>query len=209
MNILLADDHALFRDGFSMIISSTVAESEIFPANSWAEALSMIKQQPFDIPLLDLFMPGARPWHEELATFMAQATDLPVCIVSASNNQTHIDQVFKLGVKGYINKTSGASEVQTALSKIVRGGRYVPRPKWQSLPSTVETANLKLTWRQREILILIAEGNSNKRIGLHLDITESTVKRHVYNLFKALNANSRIEAIQIAKSQGILTNSET
>lgn len=206
MNILLADDHALFRDGFSMIISATFSESEIFSANNWEETLSLVKQQPFDIALLDLFMPGARPWHQELATFISIAPDLPVCIVSASNNQTHIEQVFKLGVKGYINKTSGVSEVQRALSKIVNGGHYMPRSKWQSLPTAAGTANLKLTWRQKEILVLIAEGNSNKQIGLLLDITESTVKRHVYNLFNALNANSRIEAIQIAKRQGLLSN---
>lgn len=204
MKFLLVDDHALFRDGLTMIINSTFAESKVVHASNWQEALSITKQQRFDIALLDLFMPGEKPWYEELSTFISLSPDLPICIVSASNNQTHVKQVFKLGAKGYIQKTSGASEVQMALAKVVNGGNYIPKPKWQTLPTLAGRKDFKLTWRQKEILMLIAEGNSNKSIGRLLDITESTVKRHVYNLFKTLDAKNRVDAIQIAKNLNIL-----
>lgn len=203
MKLLLADDHTLFREGFSMIISSTVIEAEVFPADNWNEAISLVKEHPFDIALLDLFMPGNMSWQEELSAFISCAPNVPVCIVSSSNNQSHINQAFKLGVKAYIRKTSGASEVKKALSSVIKGGRYLD---WKNAPQAIETANLSLTRREKEILMLIADGNSNKQIGIQLDITESTVKRHVYNLFKALGAKSRIDAIQIAKNQNLLTN---
>ena len=189
-----------------MIISSTIAGSEIFPANDWDEALAMVNKQDFDIALLDLFMPGMRSWEEELSAFISAAPRVPVCIVSSSNNQSNIRQAFKLGVKGYIRKTSGAVEVRNALSRVLKGDRYIPSSIWNGLPQANETASLKLTWRQKEILMLIAEGSSNKQIGALLDITESTVKRHVYNLFKALDAKNRIDAVQIAKDRGLLLN---
>lgn len=204
MKLLLADDHALFRDGFSMIISSTVSGSEIIPANNWSEARILVKKQYFDIALLDLFMPGTMPWQEELSAFISSVPHVPVCIVSSSNNQSHIKQAFKLGVKGYIRKTSDASEVKDALSRVINGERYVPSSEWKSLPQATGTASLQLTQRQKEILMLVAEGDSNKQIGITLEITESTVKRHVYNLFKALDAKNRTEAVQIAKSRSLL-----
>lgn len=203
MKILLADDHTLFRDGFSMIISATTIDAEIYSADNWNEALSLIQKQSFDIALLDLFMPGNKPWQQELSTFMSHASNVPVCIVSASNNQSHINQAFKLGVKGYIRKTSGASEVKRALSSVLNGGHYRDW-KISPTPESIKTADLKLTRRQKEILMLIADGNSNKQISLLLSISESTVKRHVYDLFKALGAKNRVDAVQIAKKQHLL-----
>ena len=206
MKLLLADDHALFREGFSMIIKSRVSESEIVTASNWKEAFLQVDDGQFDIALLDLFMPGTKPWNEELSAFIAFAPKVPVCIVSSSNNQTHIKQAFKLGVKGYIPKTSEASDINSALCKVLSGGIYSPTYDWQNLDPETETASLKLTRRQKEILILITEGNSNKQIGMLLDISEGTVKRHVYDLFQSLGAKSRIDAIQIAKSHGLVFN---
>jgi len=208
MKLLLADDHTLFREGFSMIISSTATESKISLAASWGEAQAMVKKQDFDIAFLDLFMPGAKPWDEELSAFISSAPRVAVCIVSSSNNQSHVRQAFKLGAKGYIRKTSDVSEVRHALSRLISGDRYIPSSNWRGMPQaqTSSTASFKLTWRQREILMLITEGNSNKEIATILDITESTVKRHVYNLFKALDAKNRMSAMKIAKSRGLLLN---
>lgn len=185
-----------------MIISSTVIDAEVFAADNWNEALSLVKEQQFDIALLDLFMPGTKPWQEELSAFISSAPNVPVCIVSSSNNQSHISQAFKLGVKAYIRKTSGAAEVKKALSRVINGESYLD---WKNFPQVTETASLRLTRRQKEILMMISDGSSNKQIGILLDITEGTVKRHVYNLFKALGAKSRIDAIQIAKNQNLLT----
>lgn len=189
-----------------MIISATVKESEICLAKDWGEALSLVNVRQFDIALLDLFMPAAtRSWQEALAEFISVAPNVPVCIVSTSNNQFYMQQALKLGAKGYIRKNYGAFEVRNALYRIKNGGRYTPKVDDQSLQPADEASDLKLTWRQKEILMLIAEGKSNKQIGERLDITEGTVKRHVYNLFQVLNAKNRIDALHIAKNQGLLT----
>ena len=189
-----------------MIIKSKIIESKLYTASNWKEALSQVENQPIDIALLDLFMPGSKPWNEELSAFLSCAPQVPVCIVSSSNNQSHIKQAFKLGAKGYIRKTSGAAEVKNALYKVLNGGSHFPSSDWQSFHPATETASLKLTSRQKEILILITEGNSNKQIGELLDIAEGTVKRHVYNLFRSLGAKNRIDAIQVAKSHGLVLN---
>lgn len=187
-----------------MIINATLDETEIYPASSWSEAIALVKQQHFDVALLDLFMPGANPWQKELSDFLLFSSNAPVCIVSSSNNESHIKQAFKLGVKGYLRKSSSATEVKDALSKVVSGGRYLPRSEEKHFRSATKTALLELTWRQKEILLLINDGNSNKQVGMLLNITEGTVKRHVYNLFKALGAKNRVDAIQIAKQHGLL-----
>lgn len=204
MRILIADDHALFRDGLSMIINSTIPDTKILPANDWNEASTLAKQQPFDIALLDLFMPSDNTWELELSNFISQNPHIPTCIISSSNNKAHIKQAFNLGAKGYIQKTSGMQEINSALTKITNGGHYTPRSNWQRFAPEDETANLKLTWRQKEILMLMAEGSSNKQIGLVLEISESTVKRHVYNLFRALGAKNRVDAVRIAETGGLL-----
>ena len=186
-----------------MLITSKINDATIFVASDWKEALALVEQQNIDIAFLDLFMPGTRPWEEELSTFLSTAPKIPVCIVSSSNNHSHIKQAFKLGVKGYVNKTSGAAEIYLALTKILNGGIYMPS-EWKSIHPTMGTASLKLTPRQKEILILITDGNSNKQIGTLLNIAEGTVKRHVYNLFQALGAKSRIDAIKIAKNHSLV-----
>jgi len=204
MKLLIADDHTLFRDGLSMIITSTIPDAKILPANDWNEASTFAKQQPFDVALLDLFMPSDNSWEWELSNFISLNPLIPTCIISSSNNKAHIKQAFNLGVKGFIKKTSGMQELNSALTRITNGGQYVPRSNWQRFAPEDETANLTLTWRQKEILMLVAEGSTNKQIGMVLEITESTVKRHVYNLFQSLGAKNRVDAVRIAKTMGLL-----
>lgn len=204
MEILLADDHALFRQGFDMIIKSTFPTSNIHHANNWKDTQAMPKQHHFDLALLDLFMPGEGNWEDELSKFVSHSSNLSTCIVSASTSQSHIQTAFNLGVRGFIQKTAEIIEIQEALRKLHRGKQYIPDSTWKPHRSSPSIGGVKITARQKEVLTLISEGRSNKEISLKLDMAESTVKRHAYNLFKLLNAKNRVDAVKIAQKKGIL-----
>jgi DNA-binding NarL/FixJ family response regulator len=202
MKILLADDHTLFREGMEMIIKNVLPTTQIISAKNWYETHHCIKNEQFDIALVDLFMPRDQSWEEELATILKYAPDLAVCIISASTVHSHVQTALRLGARGFIHKTSGIVEIQQALLQIQQGHYYLPDVHQKN--SHTEASIGKITHRQREVLALLIDGKSNKEIGLRLDIAETTVKRHVYNIFQTLKVNNRINLSKLVKEQGIL-----
>lgn len=201
MQLLIADDHALFREGLSMIIEGLFPNGCIHQNSSWEEAHQTIQLYQFDLVLLDIFMPRQQSWEEELSSLVQQYPTLPICIISASSEKEHIQTVFNMGVKGYICKIAEVTEITTALLKISQGGNYFP-------PHISDDKNqhYPLTLRQQEILNLMAIGKCNKLIARQLYLTENTVKRHIYNICQILNTHNRVEAIEIARKQGLLPN---
>lgn len=202
MNILLADDHALFRQGLCMIVEEIFLTCCITQCCCWEEVHQTISFHSFDLILLDIFMPKKHIWKEELKQLVQQNPDTPICIISASSEIEHIQTAFQLGVKGYICKTTEPSEMMNALLKISQGNIYFP-PQLQPFSNKIVSI---LTLRQQEILKLVAKGKSNKLIARQLHLSESTVKRHIYNICQILNTRNRIEAIEAARQQGLLSN---
>ncbi|WP_020394845.1 response regulator transcription factor [Thiolinea disciformis] len=207
MRLLLADDHGLFREGFALVIQTLFPSVETTQVASWQTLQNTLNQQSFDLIILDLFMPGRHSWEKELTLLMTQQDPpIPICIISASNSRHDIQMAFEIGVQGYISKVSEIDEVKTALSKIMSGQVYVPPSLWSSNSSLKVVGGASLiTKRQQEVLGLLATGKSNRQIATRLGLSESTVKRHVYNIFKVLEANNRVEAIDCARQRGILT----
>ncbi len=201
MKILLADDHALFREGMKMIIQRVLPNAEITSADSWQQVHNHIQYAQFDIALLDLFMPRINSWEQELTQLINNKPTLPVCIITASNVHSHIKQALNIGVKGFIHKTLGIEEIQTALLNLQQGLYYTPT-LYHKNSSNIN----KLTNRQKEVLALLVKGQSNKVIASNLLITETTVKRHVYNIYQLLGAKNRVEVGKIVDDQGLLFN---
>jgi DNA-binding NarL/FixJ family response regulator len=208
LNILLADDHTLFRDSLKIVLKMTFPDSKVTAVGNWHEARGSAQAEYFDLLLLDLIMPGADDgqWEPELAGLMA-APYGAACIISASDNRAHIRTAFKLGVSGYICKTFPLEQTQHALRMVSSGVNYLPEqlfwdpPKTERLPGDT---GKKITWRQREVLELLAAGNCNKNIARKLKLSESTIKRHAYNLYRTLGAKNRTDAIRIGRQQGLL-----
>ncbi len=205
VKILLADDHTLFRESLAVVLGDTFANSVVTSLGSWAEVLTHTHDNYYDLLLLDLFMPsiGSKCWKSSLA----QVLDHPigaVCIISASNNRTHIQSAFQAGVNGYICKTATLKQMKKALRIVASGKTYLPNRVWQGSPNAENNSiTAKLTWRQREVLELLVEGDSNKLIARKLGLTESTVKTHVFNVYRALGAKNRVDMTKIARSHNI------
>ena len=209
VKILLADDHALFRDSLCLALKTIFPECTIVCVGSWREANAQVGNKYFDLLLLDLLMPGNHDcWESGLIQVMRHPYGA-ICIISSSNNRAHIRQAFELGVNGYICKTLTLAQMEVALQKISQGRNYLPQQLISSSTNPITYAQRKrdktITQRQREILELLAAGDSNRVIAEKLELTESTIKRHIYNLYKILGAKSRTDAIRIGRRHRLLT----
>lgn len=213
MRILLADDHALFREGMKHILSELDEIKEIVEADSYTQAIQVIDAGPaFDLALVDLAMPGLDNFSG-LEAVCEKIGEAPVVVVSAMEGGSEIRQAMDCGASGYIPKTLDSNVVVSALKLVFSGGVYLPpnvlngddsdsRPRGRGRSGG---GKARLTPRQHDVLDLMAKGFSNKEIARKLDLAEGTVKLHVTALLKALEANNRTQAVIKAASLGLTT----
>ena len=218
MRILLGDDHALFRDGLRLQLRDLDPDVEILDAADFDQLLAIVAEQgALDLALVDLSMPGM-DWRLALRRLNERFPDLPVVVVSASDNHSDILQALDSGAAGFIPKSSSGSVMLRALQLVFSGGTYVPpevlrRVSTPRAPSSsAEEGGLErqpslLTPRQVEVLRLLAEGQSNKEIAAVLDLSDGTVKLHVTAILKALGVNNRTRAVLAAARLGLLPSS--
>lgn len=218
MYILIADDHELFRDGLRHVLTQLDASVTIFEASDYPGAVALAESEPrINIVLLDLSMPGL-PWNEGLQTLRQKLPhEVPIIVLSASDDRRHVLQAVNLGAAGFIPKTSSSRVMLSALKLVLSGGVYLPPALLdQSSEHGYSDGGLGgqdgaasfLTPRQREVLVLLGQGKSNKEIARVLQLAEGTVKLHVTAILKALNVNNRTRAV-VAASQLGLTSGET
>lgn len=214
MKILLADDHALFREGMKHILNGLEEVGEIVEADSYTQAIEILDSgQVVDLALVDLAMPGLDGFAG-LTAVCEKSGDAPVVVVSAMEGGREIRQAMDCGASGYIPKTLDSNVVVSALKLVFSGGVYLPPNLLESDPverpyvnrsggGHVSGDKARLTPRQFDVLQLMAQGFSNKEIAGRLELAEGTVKLHVTALLKALDANNRTQAVIKAASMGL------
>lgn len=203
MKVLLADDHAMFREGLMLLMRNQFPHIEWYQANSWYEVHRVLARNTIALALVDLNMPGQMPWPDEIRQVSQQFPALPLCILSATTAPEVIQSAFRLGIKGYIPKLVDTEELQYAIALILSGKTYLPNQIWET-PTANDYDKAVLTQRQCAIIRLLAQGHSNKQIAAMLELTEGTVKRHVYNIFQILAVSNRVEAIKHARQRGLI-----
>lgn len=211
MKILIADDHALFRDGLSMHLEQIAPRAVISQAGNFSQAVKILEAEPqIDLIIIDLDMPDMK-WEEGLAQLKAKAPGARFIVISASEDNRNIKKALELGISGYIPKRSETKVLTSALKLILDGGTYLP-------PSILEHANAglfgdsnegktkgkTLTPRQSEVLSYVAEGMSNKQIAYKMGVSEATVKLHINALLRAVGATNRTQAVIIAQKMGLI-----
>ena len=205
LKILLADDHALFRESLSLALARlSDDEPEILQAEHGEQAISLAQDHDLDLILLDLDMPGINGLNAIQALLDTQP-DTPIVMISAHEEVHVINKALAKGVKGFIPKTTPADVTLSALRLVLSGGTYLP-PQLiqQTLIETSEVDKNLLTPRQVEVLKLLQKGVQNKNIAHQLDLSPSTVKVHIRRIFTTLGARNRTEAVNIAIEKGIL-----
>ena len=213
MEVLIADDHELVRKGLRLLVQRIEPNSIIFEAGNFTELKKEInKQHNWELLIIDISMPGSnRLQGIEIA--LSNSSQAPVVIISASEEPEVIREALKLGVKGFLTKSSSADIMEQAIKLVMAGGRYIPD---SALDLTFEDYvcsknknhgffNIPgLTKRQSDVALLLTKGKANKEIGRDLDISEATVRTHMTAIFKILEVNNRTQAV-LAINQFITT----
>lgn len=203
VQVLLIDDHPLFRSGIGSVIDELSAAVQITEASSCEEALALIARgADFGLILLDLNLP-AMDGMTGLAKLRDATPATPVVVLSASEDSRKIKQAIGAGAKGYIPKSAGREIILNALRLVLSGGVYLPINIMES-PAPYSTDAEQLTPRQREVLVWLVRGKSNKEIADLLGMAENTVRVHVAAILRHLDVKNRTEAGFAAISRGLI-----
>lgn len=197
---LIADDHGVVRRGLADLVKHKLGFGKILEAENFDEALAHIEDESLALALIDLGMPGLSE-PKEMARIRNIRPDLPVAVISGSDDRQDMLECLAAGVHGYLVKNLEDEELIVALTQIMSGQIYAP-PELAETHSKVGTdtgKRPKLTPRQKDVLDLLLEGRTNKEIARDLDLSESTIKIHVAALFRALGVRNRVEAVKVAK----------
>lgn len=210
MRILIADDHALFRDGLKLQLQANDPSAEILEAADFETTFARLEESDgLDLILIDLAMPDMS-WRKALPLLRKRCPKTPMVVVSASDGRDDIVAALNSGAAGYIPKSSAGRVMLRALELVLSGGVYVPPEvlNWMERSGGPDDAAAmhSLTPRQFDVLKLLAEGQSNKQIARTLELSEGTVKLHVAAVLKALGADNRTHAVLLAVRSGILPN---
>ena len=205
LTILIADDHPLFRGALRQAFSGLADESEIIEASDFDQAKAkLIEAGEADLVLLDLRMPGASGLSG-LVSLRGIAPDVPIIVVTASDDSETIRRSLELGASGFISKSAGLDEIRAGIETVIAGGVCMPDQidlDTEGDPEISELMNcLKaLTPQQTRVLSMLAEGLLNKQIDYELGVSEATVKAHVSAVLQKLGVDSRTQAvIQLSK----------
>ena len=208
MKVLLADDHALFREGVRLVLESLVeGDFEVIEANDFPQALGVVRAHPgIEIGLVDLNMPGMDGFSG-IEALKRAAPDMILVVVSASEDPNDIRRALTAGASGYIGKSSSSSAMVGGIRSVLAGETFVsPQVDLPPIGAPLAEGGIDfkavLTPRQRDVLAMVRQGKSNKEIARDLGLAEITVKLHVTAILRALGVENRTQAAILAAKVG-------
>ncbi len=210
MKILIVDDHPVFRDGFATLLQHAGGDTIVHQAGSVSEGLELVgRHTDLDVLVLDLFMPtiGGFP---AIVEFGRARGDLPIIVLSSSEDPKDVRRALSLGALGYVPKSASPQALLSAIQLVMNGDIYVPplilAETCSGLTSVAGHADLSevLTRRQIDVLCLVAQGLPNKTIASKLELSEKTVKAHITSIFRVLNVVNRTQAASAGRAAGLI-----
>lgn len=198
--IIIVDDHPLFRGALSQALSASLDGPQILEASGMEElGATLEKARDIDLILLDLTMPGVQGLSG-LLYLRAQHPEIPVVIVSASEDPLTIRRALEFGASGYVPKSLPVDKIRAAIRQVLDGGVWSPPEIPLDVTSDPETAIFakkltSLTPQQVRVLMMLGEGLLNKQIAYKLSVSEATIKAHVSAILQKLGVDSRTQAV--------------
>jgi len=200
IKILIADDHAIVREGLKQVVAEEPGLKVTGEAKDAIELIELVNENEFDIVVLDINMPG-RSGLEALKDLKKIKPDLPVLILSMFSEDQYGLRALKAGASGYLKKVSAPTELVTAIKKIVEGGRYTNQSLAEKLASEYSETKRKflhegLSDREYQIMCLIALGKSTEEIANELVISSNTVYTYRNRILEKMKMKSNVELTQ-------------
>jgi Response regulator containing a CheY-like receiver domain and an HTH DNA-binding domain len=202
IRIVVADDHPIVREGLAAVLNAQDDMTVIGEAETGPQAVDLYRKLRPDILLLDLRLPEM----DGVDVTIRVRKDFPracVMILTTYSGDEHIFRALESGVRSYLMKTVPKRDLLEAIRVVHSGGRKIPAEVAARVADRYPF--LELTPREKEVLILIIKGKSNKEIASALKVTESTVKYHISLIFTKLGVSARTEAATAALKRGIVT----
>lgn len=206
IRILIVDDHAMVRSGLRMFLMAFDDLDLVGEAVNGVEAVNLAAKLNPDIILMDLIMPNMDGLHATQKIHKKFPRIKIIALTSFTESQL-IDDAFKAGISGFLYKDATANELANIIRNINSGNvSYSPAsaPLSDSQPSAAKTPTIELTIREKQVLALLSIGKSNTEISAELTLSLSTIKFHVSNILSKLEANSRGEAVSIARRNHLI-----
>jgi DNA-binding NarL/FixJ family response regulator len=209
IRVLVADDHTIVRTGIRHVLESEAEFQVVGEAGNGADAVSLAEELGPDVVLLDISMPD-QSGLEVAARIREAASAARILILSMHNNAEYVVESVRAGAQGYLLKDTAATELREAIRAVCRGESYFSPPVASRLSAAVrgEVAGHsgieQLTGREREVLLGIARGRTNKEIAAELGISHRTVETHRESLMRKLQIRTVAELTRFAISAGIV-----
>ncbi len=200
--ILIADDHPLFRQALESVIHSIDADAQVSAVGTVSEALDALAAGKYDLALLDLVLPGAERLSG-LNDLKKAAPDTPVAIVSAHRDPAIVDQARAMGAMGFVPKAVELAVLHEAMGCLMKGEKWFPAAEPRGAVDEAHDDAVErigtLSPAQRVVLDALLAGRVNKQIARDMDISLATVKAHVSGVLRKLGVDTRTQAVLLAR----------
>ena len=213
MKLLIVDDHPVLREGLAALLRQAAEQTEVLQAADDVAGLLLAESHAdLDAVFLDLNMPEGGGGMQAIREFGRRRPDLPVIVLSSSEDPQDIRRALALGALGYIPKSATPRTILSALQLVLSGSVYVPPVLLNAMAATTGPgagpkgpgALTHLTERQIDVLKQLCRGLSNKEISRELNLSEKTVKAHITAIFRTLNVVNRLQAAAIARQSSLV-----
>lgn len=212
IRVFLADDHTILREGLKYLLQEEAEIEVVGEAENGHRLLKEVKKTTPDVIVLDITMPvlGGLEATQQLKKMLPKAK---ILILTMHTDEEYVHQAFKLGASGYLVKKAATQDFVSAIRAVQRGETYIsPAVSERVVQEFVRSARLspkpafpdKLTFRERQILKLIAEGWPSKKIAEHLHISTRTVETHRANIMQKLKLHKVADLVKYAIRRGLV-----
>lgn len=207
ITLLVADDHAILRDGIVSLLSSELSFRVACTASGGYEVLELINKYEIDVCLLDINMPGL-DGIETAKLIRQRKPGIKIIMLTTYNDREIISELVHIGVSGYLLKNSDKEELVEAIHKVMKGRHYfseeVEKIILEGLTEKQNTEVIPLTERELEILQLLAKEYTNDKIAAELHISYRTVETHRKNIMQKTKSGNLAGLIKYAYSKGLI-----
>lgn len=208
LKILIADDHAIVREGLKQILADTPDMVVAGEADNGQQVLDLIRNQDWDLVLLDINMPAGNGL-DTLKQLKKEKPHLPVLMLSMYPEEQYAIRSIKAGVSGYLTKESAPEELITAIKKVAKGGKYISASLSEKLATYIETDSEKplhelLSDREYQVILMIAAGKTVSQIAEALCLSVKTISTNRARALKKMGMRNNSEITYYAIKRGLV-----